>query len=41
MANRSAKFRFHGFSAHAAGAPEKGRSALDAVEAMMIDEAVN
>ena len=34
MANRSAKFRFHGYSAHAAGAPEKGRSALDAVEAM-------
>lgn len=34
MANRSAKFRFHGYSAHAAGAPEKGRSALDGVEAM-------
>ena len=34
MANRSAKFRFHGYSAHAAGAPAKGRSALDAVEAM-------
>ena len=34
LANRSAKFRFHGYSAHAAGAPEKGRSALDAVEAM-------
>ena len=34
MANRSAKFRFHGYSAHAAGAPEKGRSSLDAVEAM-------
>ena len=34
MANRSAKFRFHGYSAHAAGAPEKGRSALDAVESM-------
>jgi len=26
------KFRFHGKSAHAAGAPEQGRSALDAVE---------
>lgn len=34
LANMSAKFRFHGISAHAAGAPEKGRSALDAVEAM-------
>jgi aminobenzoyl-glutamate utilization protein B len=26
------KFRFHGKSAHASGSPEKGRSALDAVE---------
>jgi aminobenzoyl-glutamate utilization protein B len=34
MANISGKFRFHGVSAHASGAPEKGRSALDAVEAM-------
>ncbi len=34
LANKSAKFRFHGLSAHAAAAPEKGRSALDAVEAM-------
>ncbi len=34
LANVSAKFRFHGVSAHAAGAPEKGRSSLDAVEAM-------
>ncbi|MCA8901838.1 MAG: amidohydrolase [Hyphomonas sp.] len=34
LANRSAKFRFHGLSAHAAGAPHKGRSALDGVEAM-------
>ncbi len=34
LANKSAKFRFHGTSAHAAAAPEKGRSALDAVEAM-------
>ena len=34
LANTSAKFRFHGQSAHAAGAPERGRSALDGVEAM-------
>ncbi len=34
LANKSAKFRFHGLSAHAAMAPEKGRSALDAVESM-------
>ncbi|MBE7172091.1 MAG: amidohydrolase [Williamsia sp.] len=34
LANISAKFRFYGLSAHAAGAPDKGRSALDAVEAM-------
>ncbi len=34
LANRSAKFRFHGRSAHAAGAPHKARSALDGVEAM-------
>ena len=34
LANISAKFRFHGVSAHAAAAPEKGRSALDGVEAM-------
>jgi aminobenzoyl-glutamate utilization protein B len=33
LANRSAKFRFHGISAHAAGSPEKARSALDGVEA--------
>ncbi len=32
LANRSAKFRFRGTSAHAAKAPEKARSALDAVE---------
>ncbi|MGD9799602.1 MAG: amidohydrolase [Parvularculaceae bacterium] len=39
LANRSAKFRFHGTSAHAAGAPERGRSALDGVEAfdMMVN----
>lgn len=34
LANRSAKFRFYGRSTHAAGAPERGRSALDGVEAM-------
>lgn len=34
LANMSAKFRFKGISAHAAGAPDKGRSALDGVEAM-------
>ena len=39
LANKSAKFRFYGLSAHAAGSPEKGRSALDAVEAM--DNMVN
>jgi len=39
LANISAKFRFHGVSAHAAGAPERGRSALDGVEAM--DNMVN
>jgi aminobenzoyl-glutamate utilization protein B len=39
LANKSAKFRFHGISAHAAASPERGRSALDAVEAM--DNMVN
>src|SRR5512138_653629 len=34
MANITGKFRFHGISSHAAAAPERGRSALDAVEAM-------
>ena len=34
LANKSAKFRFSGVSAHAARAPERGRSALDGVEAM-------
>lgn len=34
LANYSAKFRFTGVSAHAAAAPEQGRSALDGVEAM-------
>lgn len=39
LANISAKFRFKGIAAHAAGAPERGRSALDGVEAM--DHMVN
>jgi aminobenzoyl-glutamate utilization protein B len=34
LANKSAKFRFHGLAAHAAASPDKGRSALDGVEAM-------
>ena len=34
LANTSAKFRFHGQAAHAASAPDRGRSALDGVEAM-------
>ena len=34
LANRSAKFTFSGVSSHAASAPERGRSALDAVESM-------
>ena len=34
LSNISAKFRFYGVSAHAAGAPERGRSSLDGVEAM-------
>lgn len=33
-ANISGKFRFYGTSSHASGAPDRGRSALDAVEAM-------
>ncbi len=32
----SAKFTFHGVAAHAAGSPEQGRSALDAVELMNV-----
>lgn len=36
MANISGKFRFHGLSAHAAASPERGRSALDAVEVMSV-----
>ncbi len=34
LANKSASFKFYGKSSHAAAAPEKGRSALDGVEAM-------
>jgi aminobenzoyl-glutamate utilization protein B len=34
LANISAKFRFKGVAAHAAASPERGRSALDGVEAM-------
>lgn len=34
LATISGKFRFSGVSAHAAAAPERGRSALDGVEAM-------
>ena len=34
LANKSAKFRFFGLSAHASSAPHQGRSALDGVEAM-------
>ena len=34
LANKSAKFRFHGLSAHAAASPDKGRSALDGVESL-------
>ena len=33
LANRSAKFRFRGVSAHASASPENARSALDGVEA--------
>ncbi|MBT1700857.1 amidohydrolase [Fulvivirgaceae bacterium PWU4] len=34
LANKSGKFRFYGVASHAAGSPERGRSALDGVEAM-------
>ena len=34
LANISTKFRFYGEASHAAAAPERGKSALDAVEAM-------
>lgn len=36
LANISGKFRFHGRASHAAIAPERGRSALDAVEAFNV-----
>lgn len=36
LANKTGKFRFFGTASHAAVAPERGRSALDAVEAMNI-----
>ncbi|MBR2674676.1 MAG: amidohydrolase [Mogibacterium sp.] len=36
LANVSARFYFTGISAHAGAAPEKGRSALDAVELMNV-----
>lgn len=39
LANRSGKFRFRGIASHASGSPERGRSALDGVEAM--DHMVN
>jgi aminobenzoyl-glutamate utilization protein B len=34
LANVTGKFRFRGLSAHASSAPDRGRSALDGVEAM-------
>lgn len=34
LANKNGKFRFYGVASHAAASPERGRSALDAVEAM-------
>jgi aminobenzoyl-glutamate utilization protein B len=34
LAIKSARFRFYGIASHAAGFPERGRSALDGVEAM-------
>ena len=34
LANKSAKFSFAGVASHASAAPERGRSALDGVEAM-------
>lgn len=46
LANKSGKFRFYGVASHASASPERGRSALDAVEAMdmmvnMLREHVN
>ncbi len=34
LANLTGKFRFYGIAAHASASPERGRSALDGVEAM-------
>jgi len=34
LANKTGKFRFYGVASHAAASPERGRSSLDAVEAM-------
>ena len=36
LANMSGKFRFRGVASHAAAAPDRGRSALDGVEAMNV-----
>lgn len=36
LANNSVKFHFQGKTSHAAGSPEQGRSALDAVELMNV-----
>lgn len=36
LANKTGKFRFYGTAAHAAAAPFRGRSALDAVEGMNV-----
>ena len=36
LANNTVKFHFYGKTAHAAGSPDQGRSALDAVELMNI-----
>jgi aminobenzoyl-glutamate utilization protein B len=36
LANVTGKFRFRGVSAHASAAPDRGRSALDGVEAMNV-----
>ena len=39
LSNKSGKFRFYGVASHAAASPDRGRSALDGVEAM--DNMVN
>ena len=36
LAMKTGKFRFHGYATHASAAPDKGRSALDGVEAMNV-----